>query len=463
MSRYIALALVFLATVATGDCASPRNESMAATGTSAKRQIFPIDLPTTLQLAGARNLDIQLAREKQREAVANFDIALEQFFPWVSPGATYRRHNDLIQDVQGHIIPVHKWAEAPGVAPTLQVDLGDALYKSLKNHKLVRAAEFGLDAQREDTILAAARGYFDLVKTNAAVGVAQQSVAISEEYERQLHQAVGIGVAFEGEELRVGVQTDRNRLALRQAVEQQAVAAARLVETLHLDSTVELVPRDTGLLVVKVANVRAPYGSLVQEALASRPELKQSAQLTGAARDEKNGALYGPLLPSVGGQAFFGNLGGGIDGQPNTFGRQEDYSATIGWRVGPGGLFDVGRINATQSRLKGAEFVAGKTEDAVVRQVSEAVARAQSLEDQIAIARQALERSEKTLSLSRERRQFDIANVLENILAEQDLTRSRADYINVIAEFNKAQYELLNALGRSSSARMTLRQSRVRH
>jgi len=62
-----------------------------------------------------------------------------------------------------------------------------------------------------------------------------------------------------------------------------------------------------------------------------------------------------------------------------------------------------------------------------------------------------LERSEKTLNLSRERRQFDIANILENILAEQDLTRSRADYINVIAEFNKAQYELLKALGRLSA------------
>ncbi len=447
MNLHIALALVFLATVATADCASPASESKATTRISGKREVFPIDLPTALQLAGARNLDIQIAREKQKEAVANFDIAVEQFFPWISPGVIYRQHDNFFQDVQGHIISVHKRSEAPGFASTLQVDLGDALYKSLKSHKLVRAAEFGLDAQREDTILAAAQGYFDLVKTKAAVGVTEQSVAISEEYESQIHQAVGIGVAFEGEELRVGVQTDRNRIALRQTIEQQAVAAARLAETLHLDSTVELVPRDTGLLVVKVANVRVPYRSLVQEALASRPELKQSAQLTGAARDEKSGAVYGPLLPSVGGQAFFGGLGGGIEGKRSKFGHQEDYTATVGWRVGPGGLFDVGRIRATQSRLNGAEFFAGKTEDAVVRQVSEAIARAQSLEDQITIARRAVERSEKTLSLSRERQEFDIANVLENILAEQDLTRSRADYINIIAEFNKAQYELLKSIG----------------
>ena len=111
----------------------------------------------------------------------------------------------------------------------------------------------------------------------------------------------------------------------------------------------------------------------------------------------------------------------------------------------------VGRINAAQSRAKGAEFATGKVEDAVVRQVSESIARLQSLEDQIGIARQALDRSEEALRLSRERRQFDIANVLENIQAEQDLTRARGDYFTVISEFNKAQYALLKALGRLSA------------
>jgi len=451
MNKQFALQLFFLAAITAGNCASSSSQPKRTQAVTGERRTFRINLPTALQLAGARSLDIQVAREKQMEAVANFDLALEQFFPWVSPGVTYRQHENLIQATEGNIIEVHKHSYAPGFAATVQVDLGDALYKSLKSHKLIRAAEFGLNAQREDTTLAAAQGYFDLVKAQAIVGVAEQSVAISEEYERQIHQAVEIGVAFEGDELRVGVQTDRNRLALRQAVEQQAFAGARLVETLHLDSTVELVARDTGLLALKVADAHAPFEKLMREALVSRPELKQSQKFVEAARDEKNGALYGPILPSLGGQGFFGKLGGGIEGQPSRFGHQEDYTASVGWRVGPGGLFDVGRISAAQSRAKGAEFAAGKTEDAVLRQVSEAVARAQSLEDQMDVARRALDRSEKALRLSRERRQFDIANVLENIQAEQDLTRARGDYVTVISEFNKAQYALLKALGRLSA------------
>src|SRR5579862_6870583 len=46
---------------------------------------YPIDLPTALRLAGAQNLDIQIARTRLAEARANRQSALEQFFPWLAP------------------------------------------------------------------------------------------------------------------------------------------------------------------------------------------------------------------------------------------------------------------------------------------------------------------------------------------------------------------------------------------
>ncbi|MGH7968899.1 MAG: hypothetical protein ACREIC_09260, partial [Limisphaerales bacterium] len=45
---------------------------------------YPIDLPAALRLAGARNLDIQLARERLSESQANRQSAVEQFFPWIT-------------------------------------------------------------------------------------------------------------------------------------------------------------------------------------------------------------------------------------------------------------------------------------------------------------------------------------------------------------------------------------------
>src|SRR5205814_2532653 len=91
--------------------------------------INPIDLPTALPLANAQNLDIQIAREKLKEAKANHEGAVELFFPWISPGANYRRHENRIQDVVGNIIDADKQSYSVGGAITAQMDLGDAVYK----------------------------------------------------------------------------------------------------------------------------------------------------------------------------------------------------------------------------------------------------------------------------------------------------------------------------------------------
>src|SRR5262249_52783590 len=59
---------------------------------------FPIDLPTALRLAGAQNLDVKIAQSRLAEAKANYTSALSQFFPWIAPGAAFRRHENQIQD-----------------------------------------------------------------------------------------------------------------------------------------------------------------------------------------------------------------------------------------------------------------------------------------------------------------------------------------------------------------------------
>jgi len=102
--------------------------------------VYPIDLPTVLRLANAQNLDIQIAREKLKEATANHDSAVEQFFPWISPGVAYRRHEGEIQAVDGTLMDVNKQSYTAGGTLTAQVDFGDAIYNSLAAKQLVKAA-----------------------------------------------------------------------------------------------------------------------------------------------------------------------------------------------------------------------------------------------------------------------------------------------------------------------------------
>jgi outer membrane protein TolC len=408
----------------------------------------PIDLPTVLRLAGAQNLDIQIARERLKEAEANRSSALEQFFPWLAPGVSYHRRDGLAQSVpSGVISDANFQSYSPGATVGAQMDLGDAIYKSLAAKQLVKASDQALEAQRQDSTLSAAQAYFDLAKAAMLVVVEREARTTSQDYQQELHVAVEAGIVFKGDELRVQSQTEHYEMELERTLEQQRIVAATLARILHLDSTVELVAAERELLPLTLFETNAALGALVDQALKLRPELKQSQALLAAARATKNGAVYGPLVPSIGAQAFGGGLGGGPDNGPGNFGPEGDVFVGLSWRIGPGGLFDFGRINASKARMAATRLGGEKLKDDITSQVVTALARLRSLANQIALAGRNLATTGDALRLTRQRKQYGVGIVLEDIQAQQDLTQARSDYFSSIAEFNKAQYALNNAVG----------------
>jgi len=411
-------------------------------------ELYPIDLPTVLRLAGAQNLDIQIARARLTEAEANRQIANEQFFPWLAPGIGYHRRDGLAQSVPAGVISdAHYQSYSPGVALAAQLEIGDAIYKSLAAKQQLRASEQGVETQVQGAICSAALGYYDLAKAKAIVEVTRQALETSQEYQQQLSRAVGLGIAFKGDEIRVETQTQDYHIAIRRAQEQEQIAGAELARLLHLDSKVTLMAQDSGLEPVTLFKTNASMSTLVEQALRYRPELKQSQALILAARASKNGAVYGPLIPSIGAQVFGGGLGGGPDGGPSNFGPEGDYTVGLSWRIGPGGIFDYGRQHANKARLTSAELGEVKVKDLITSEVVVGLARAQSLADQIALNQRKLVLTTEALRLSRERKQYGVGIVLEDIQAQQDLTQARSGYVSAVAEYNKAQYGLSRAVG----------------
>jgi outer membrane protein TolC len=418
-----------------------------STAHAQETNVHPIDLATALRLAGANNLDVRLARERLAEARAIQESATWQFFPWLAPGFAYRGHDNAIQNVEGKVIDVNRDSYTVGPAVVAQVDVGDAIYKRLAARQLAKAAEHAVEAQRQAAVLTAAAGYFDLARAQASVSVARESARVAEDYSRQVTEAVDAGLAFKGDALRARTQLERNQFALRQAQEQQRLAAARLAQTLRLDPSVELAAREEELTPLSLVASNAALAVLVRQALGSRSELRQSTELVGAAKKSADGARYGPLVPTVGAQAFVGGLAGGNESTYRSLSESEDYQVTLGWRIGPGGLFDRGRIRAADARLNTARLTSDKLHDEVVREVVEAHTRSQSAVERLATVRRGLAAAEETFRLARERREFGVGVVLEAIQAEQELTRVRQDYFNTVTELNQAQYQLLRATG----------------
>src|SRR5215471_4684454 len=408
---------------------------------------YQIDLPTVLRLAHARNLDIQIAQERLEEAQANQEEAIWQALPWVSPGVIYRNHQGLIQDVVGNIIEAHKESYAVGPTSNLQLDVGDTLYKNLVARQLTKAARYAVAAQTQDSVFSAVEDYFDLLRAHELTNIAREAVGISQRYQAETHTAVEAGIAFKGDELRVQVQNERDNLVLLQTLQNERTAAVILAEVLHLDPAVNLIATNRDMTPLSIVRESRDLGALISQALITRPELGQTNALVGSAKYAKQGAAYGPLLPSLTGQAFTGNLGGDAENATGRSGGSQDYSVSLGWRIGPGGLFDMPHIKATGARFRAAQLTADKIRDDVIGQVVDAQTRVLSLHGQIDQAGRALNTAAETLRLTEERKEFAVGNVLETIQAEQDLTRARTDYANAVINYNKAQYALMRAIG----------------
>jgi outer membrane protein TolC len=409
----------------------------------------PIDLATTLRLAGANNLDVQIAKEKVAESRAASDAARARFFPWIEPSVVVRRHENNIQAVNGPILDVDKQSLAAGIAINAQIDLGETYYRNLVARQALRSSQAALAGRQREVTFRAVAGYFDLARARAAVIAAEEAARIAGQHVEQITATTSAGLTFAGDAARVRAARERAELTLARARTDQRIAAARLAETLRLDPAVELVPADADLAPLSLATDTSDLGALISHALAVRPEIDEATAQLEAATLNRLAATRGPLIPTVGAQASIAGLGGGVGSTSlgHDFDVSNDYALGISWRIGPGGLLDRNRQRETQARERQAQLQREKVQDLIRRQVVEFHARMRSLATEMDLARKTLEAADQTERLSRQRRETGVSLALEDLQAEEELARARRDYLATIADYNLAQYALRYAAG----------------
>ena len=412
----------------------------------------PIDLPTTLRLAGANAIEVQLAEQKLAEAQGQEQQRVLAFIPTLSVGIGYKNHQGAIQEVGGNVFDVSKNSTALGGTAALDLNLGGAIYQRLAAKQQAIAADKNIAAQRFATQANAAAAYFELVRAQALVAVAEEAVKISQSYGKQVTNAVTAGVAFKGDALRVDVQTRRNQLDLEKAKGAMQQASVQLAALLRLDPSVILRTSEGEPRVLKLVSTSSNVKALTEKALAQRPELAQQLAALAAARHERDAAVKGPWVPTLTAQVFGGGLDGGTGNSTRGMRDSEDYFVGLSWKIGAGGLFDRGRTRVANAKLKQAELEQAQIQEAIMAEVVAAHEQAKALALQVEAAREGVKAAEENNKLTHERQEFAVGIVLETVLAEQELTRARTDYLNAVTAHNAAQYWLLKAMGDDGGA-----------
>ncbi|MBL9179440.1 MAG: TolC family protein [Verrucomicrobiaceae bacterium] len=401
-----------------------------------------------MKLAGANNDEIQLARDKHTETLAESKLAWQRFWPSLTLGAGYRRTDGNVQDIAGAVFDVSK--QQYTVGPNLMIDWspGDMYYAALVAKQKALAAEQLAEKARRDIVTQATGRYYDLLASEASLAIIEDDLRLTQDYEKQIGGAVEAGTAFRTDLLRVKTQVSREKLAIRQHQEKRDLAAAALAEILRLPAETELRPAKADLVPVRLLDRKTGIATLISQAAQHRPEMKAAGAVSTAAAWERERARVAPLIPNVQAGYGFGGLGGGFNDDMGNFDETQNAYVGLGWKIGPGGLFDKQRKIIANAQEHAAHLQSAQVKAAIGREVVEAAAKAQSSHDQIAINDEAVNAAQEMVKLARERQASQLGVVLEYLLAREELTRARQSRVKAVTDFNKAQHSLKRAVGR---------------
>jgi outer membrane protein TolC len=397
-----------------------------------------------LRLAGANNLDIAFVREKVHEAYARTQLAEEQFWPTLGPELTFRRHEGITQATEGAFLDVDKQQTFAGLRASIRWDVGEAIYSTLAASRRYEAAQADLDATKENVLLEAAQAYYDLVHEHLREQVAEASAAVSEKLASELDASVRAGRGFQGDVLRARVQQSSSRLEILRAREAKKVRALRLTTLLRLSPGIELFPVEGVPAPLTLVDPGAVDAEVLEEALENRPEIKAGLRQVEASRREKEGAAWGPLIPSVIAEAAPGGLGPVLSDLKST----EDYGVSIQWRFGAGGLFDLGRYHLNQAKTHQAEIHLERIRQGVTEQLMASLVQLRGKDEQMKLAESAVKDAEESLKLNQERQAGNIGLPLEVLQAEEALARARMSFYTAVVEYNQAQLRAFTYAGR---------------
>ena len=165
-----------------------------------------VNLPTVMRLAGANNDEIQLAKTKHTEVLAESKLAWQRFWPSLTLGAGYRRTDGNVQDIAGAVFDVSK--QQYTVGPNLMIDWspGDMYYAALAAKQRVLAAEQLAEKARRDVVMQATGRYYDLLAAEASLAIIEDDLRLTQDYEKQIGGAVDAGTAFRADLLRVATR-----------------------------------------------------------------------------------------------------------------------------------------------------------------------------------------------------------------------------------------------------------------
>jgi outer membrane protein TolC len=394
-----------------------------------------IALDEVLRLARTQNPRVGIAEQRVREERANRSLAQAQLLPDLNVAAGLARLLPNIATVAG----------VPTGRAKLYLAPGKVLYDLRASREDLKAATAGQQTATADALTLGAEQYYELVRAEAFVHIAEQAVARSQELVRVSQELENRGAGLKSDTLRSQAQLAADRQFLLRSQEAYREAAVSLATTLLLPPEPLLVP---GLEQARPETLvpETDTEMLIRRALSARPEVREAEATVGADRAREKGALWSALIPSLGVEQWFG----GVSNHP------ADDRRT--WYFAEWKLFDelgqsaAARKQAAAAQRRSDELRADQLRAEITAGVMEAAEATRVTRAQIETAQEGVIAARAALELSQVRLQGGVGLALEVLQAQDALTRAEVNLVDAILDYNRAQVELRSRIGQPLGA-----------
>jgi len=428
-------------TVATTGVSQPERQEISI-GSVHVREIepgltLPIDLPTALAFAGARNLDVLEAKARAAEAVALRDEALGKLVPTAYGSGLFFGQKTSGQ-TQGYFTDLGRSFDRVNSAGGAELSLNpaQAIFAALAAHRSAAAASKETSQVTQETLASAASGYFALLETRAEVQIADQALEASRELQSVAESRESLGRGLKVDVLRAAALAATDRIHLSQAGERLRNASVQLALLLRIDPKVTLVPIDTTIRQTPLVDINRGLDDLLREAFALRPALRAESDRVEAAKNNRAAAWASAIAPSI-----YTNF------QANTVGDIGSHQfsvGSIGLRLS---LTSFGAANAAGAELTQENIRRERVQQQVEAEVITSCDRVQTAAEEVGAAMEGLKAAETALDLSETRFQGGKGIELEVLDANAALTEAHYNVVAAIVGYNIAQVRLLQAMG----------------
>ncbi len=354
---------------------------------------------------------------------------------------------------------------------------GRILYNALSTYYTSSAFKYGYYASINDALLAAYRGYYNLLLNQTLLQIRVRSVELSRtqlKLNEQLKDA-GVGTNFAVYQSRTQLALDKQALLTQQVQVRQA--ALELARVMNTSMAINFIPEEASVRELRLVNPQVGINELLAVTYQNRPELKQFNNLRLAASRNVQVAQAN-LLPvfqfftsvtksetsrnggggAGGGSTVIiptgGNGGGGI-GVSGSGGRSVSAGFDLTWQLNSMGVPDLANTLSAQALARQALLQSNDQYLTVVQGVRSSYLNMLTAKEQIDVAAEALVSSAEQLRLANLRVTYGQGINLELIQAQRDYVTALTNHAQAIINYNISQAQLLRDTGQISIATLT--------